>query len=96
MGVGDVCDFTIAAAEAAFGHYNPDNRHTVARDSFDGVNCEPGALVEFELPNGERVSGRVHSVDGDEVLVDFNHPLAGRDVHCRIQLVAVIRNKEES
>jgi len=86
---GELAEFSIAPSEMAFGPWDASRRHVVPRDRFEGVDCAPGSLVEFTLPNGERVSGRIESVDGDDVVVDFNNPLAGREVQCRLQLVSV-------
>lgn len=37
----------------------------------------PGQLLEFDLPSGERVAGRVLAIEDAGIDVDFNHPLAG-------------------
>lgn len=89
LSVGEETAFVIAADEHAFGAHDPSNRHHLERAAFDADHCRPGALVEFELPSGDTVAGRIESVDESGVLVDFNHPLAGRNVHCRLQLVSV-------
>lgn len=86
---GQSTEFLIPASAAVFGFYDPDKRHAVAIDSFGEVECLPGMLVEFELPNGDQASGRIEALVDDDAIVDFNHPLAGRDVHCRLQRVAV-------
>ncbi len=94
--VGEESEFLLPAAEAVFGTWEEGKRQTVERAGFSDGQCRPGALVEFETPGGERVSGRIEFVDGDKVLVDFNHPLAGRDVHCRLQLVSVQKSGQSS
>ncbi|HIG88541.1 MAG TPA: peptidylprolyl isomerase, partial [Candidatus Thioglobus sp.] len=41
---------------------------------------EPDAAVEFETPTGDLYVGCIDKIDGDDVTVNFNHPLAGCDV----------------
>ncbi|HCV21630.1 MAG TPA: peptidylprolyl isomerase, partial [Gammaproteobacteria bacterium] len=49
---------------------------------------EKGALVEFDLPTGEAVAGRIIAVADDDVTVDFNPPLSGRDFRYQIEILA--------
>jgi FKBP-type peptidyl-prolyl cis-trans isomerase SlpA len=50
---------------------------------------EPGQIIAFALPNGEQTPGTVISVDGETVEVDFNHPLAGRNLVFRVEILEV-------
>ena len=80
----------LVAAEDAFGVREPDQIHTLARDSFDGSQeLEPGVVLSFETPSGEQIPATVVEIREQEVLVDFNHPLAGRDLQFEIEIVSV-------
>ncbi len=48
-----------------------------------------GQIIAFTVPNGEEIAGAVLAIEGDEVEVDFNHPLAGKDVTFRVKVLAV-------
>jgi len=48
-----------------------------------------GTEVGFARADGSRVEGRIARIDGDQVTVDGNHPLAGRNLTFEIKLVAV-------
>jgi len=50
---------------------------------------EPGLVIAFETPGGEEVAGIVKELLEDEVEIDFNHPLAGRQVVFRVQILDV-------
>jgi len=50
----------------------------------------PGDVVEFRSPDGLAVSGVLKSRDGERVVVDFNHPLAGLPVRFDVQVVGVL------
>jgi FKBP-type peptidyl-prolyl cis-trans isomerase SlyD len=40
--------------------------------------------------NGERLAATVTLIEGDDVTLDFNHPLAGKDLTFEIELVEVV------
>jgi FKBP-type peptidyl-prolyl cis-trans isomerase SlyD len=48
---------------------------------FDETVIKVGEIIPMEDEEGYPLSGRVLEVDGDSVLVDFNHPLAGMNLH---------------
>ena len=49
---------------------------------------EPGLVVSFAGPGGE-LPGVVRSVEGDLVVVDFNHPLAGKTLIFDVSILKV-------
>lgn len=66
--------------EQGFGPYDPEMVQALDRSQFDEETMlEPGAMIAFETPTGDVLPGRIMSVETQHVLVDFNHPLAGRD-----------------
>jgi FKBP-type peptidyl-prolyl cis-trans isomerase SlyD len=48
---------------------------------FDAENIKAGEVVPMEDENGYPLSGKIVEVGTDNVLVDFNHPLAGMDLY---------------
>uniref|UniRef100_A0A7C3YP46 Peptidyl-prolyl cis-trans isomerase n=1 Tax=Geoglobus ahangari TaxID=113653 RepID=A0A7C3YP46_9EURY len=60
--------------EKAFGEYNPDNREFVSISKFRERPI-PGQRVRI----GDKV-GTVEKVIGRRVIVDYNHPLAGKKI----------------
>lgn len=81
--------FEIAAADA-FGPWREENVQRQARTSFDaGVQLDPGTVVHFEDASGSGLAGVVRGVCERWVDVDFNHPLAGRDLLFEVAIVAV-------
>jgi FKBP-type peptidyl-prolyl cis-trans isomerase SlpA len=76
--------------DEAFGPRDPSNVRELERDKFPAnVNPEPGQVIAFTLPDGDEVPGGIISVEGDQVTVDFNHPLAGHTVRFEVEIVAV-------
>ncbi|GMG88589.1 FKBP-type peptidyl-prolyl cis-trans isomerase [Biformimicrobium ophioploci] len=88
LGAGTEKELTILP-EHGFGQHNPSNIQQVRRDHFAvDIQLEPGLVVSFDAGNGE-LPGVVQEVGDDEVTVDFNHPLAGRDLVFQVQILDV-------
>jgi FKBP-type peptidyl-prolyl cis-trans isomerase SlpA len=78
----------IAAADG-FGEPREENLRMMPRAQFGtDVVPEPGLVVSFAGPDGE-LPGVVKSVRGDLVVVDFNHPLAGKDLIFDVSILKV-------
>lgn len=91
---GDKFEFTLTP-ENGYGQPNPDMVIELSRDTFE-VNgqVEEGLLtVGNEIPmmtnDGMRLIGRVVSVDGDKVKMDFNHPMAGKTLNFSGEILGV-------
>ncbi len=77
-------------AAAAFGAPNPNNVHTFRRDQLPaGVEPEEGLMLAFTDPGNNELPAVIRSVEGNLVRVDFNHPLAGRDILFKVQIIDV-------
>ena len=67
--------------ERAFGLPNAENIQTMPRTNFPAdMPLELGHVIGFNTPTGDEVPGTIREVSDSEVVVDFNHPLAGMDV----------------
>lgn len=67
--------------EDAFGFSDPENYQTMQRSDFPAdMPLEIGHVIGFNTPTGEEVPGTIYEITEDEVVVDFNHPLAGATV----------------
>lgn len=90
---GEKSTLTIAP-EDAFSQPNPNNIQTFKRSDFDvEMVLEPGLVISFADPSGE-LPGVVKSVDGDVVTVDFNHPLAGREIQFDVEIISVEQQEQ--
>jgi len=87
---GDERRFRLAPSQG-FGHGSPANVLTLPRQRFAAeLSLEPGLVVDFTTAAGS-LPGVVKAVAGDRVLVDFNHPLAGRTLIFAVAIRAVVR-----
>ena len=87
--------FVLEAGEA-FGERNPELLQRVKRSLLDELGdpdeqYRVGDVVQFPTPDGQGAyAGVVREIDGDALLFDFNHPLAGRPVTFEVQLIGVL------
>ncbi len=76
--------------EQAFGQPNPKNIQEIRRDRFDSnLELAEGLVLTFEDASGGEVPGVVTEFDETTVTVDFNHPLAGRDIIFDVEILEV-------
>ncbi|MGB2102604.1 MAG: FKBP-type peptidyl-prolyl cis-trans isomerase [Porticoccaceae bacterium] len=84
---GDQAEFVIAP-ENAFGQRNPENIQQLARDNFGQESIAVGDVFSFQNGDGE-LPGVVVEIGNELVKVDFNHPLAGRNIIFKVDIVEV-------
>lgn len=84
---GDKTTVTIPAAEA-YGDHDPQGLQNFPLTAFPSPP-EVGWAVELGGPNGERIPATIIEVGDEEVTLDFNHPLAGKDLTFELELVDV-------
>ncbi|QLY29642.1 FKBP-type peptidyl-prolyl cis-trans isomerase [Nocardia huaxiensis] len=87
--VGDELE-VVVEAEDAYGEYLAELVSTVARDMFEDVEeLEVGMEFHAEAPDGDAQIVTVVGVDGDDVIIDANHPLAGQRLHFKVKVVGI-------
>jgi FKBP-type peptidyl-prolyl cis-trans isomerase SlpA len=84
---GDEREFSIPP-ENAFGQHNPQNVQAVERNNFEDGELELGTMFSFQNGDGE-LPGVVIEVQDNEVMVDFNHPLAGQIILFTVKIISV-------
>ena len=92
---GDEIESTLVA-EQAFGAINPANRHRFPIAKFrnlledDLIPTEVGAVVSFKDAGGGDLPGVIAELTESVVVVDFNHPLAGKEIVFKARINSVI------
>ena len=97
---GDTFEFDINHVDA-YGEY--DDSYIVDLDKnifmvdgvFDDNFVAPGKVVPLMGADGQRINASVVEVLEDKVKVDFNHPLAGEDLHFVGKIIAVREVSDE-
>lgn len=86
LGTGDDFDFVIPMAEA-YGEYDDAHVYDLPKSAFciggkfDGARVVKDAVLPMRTGDERVVNGTVVDVRDDVVVMDFNHPLAGCDLH---------------
>jgi peptidylprolyl isomerase len=89
LSVGDSVTVTIPAAEA-YGERIEDAIQSVPRDLFGETVPEPGMMIALESVDGQQMAAVIFDVVEDIVVLDFNHPMAGKDLTFEISLVEIV------
>ena len=79
-------------AEKAFGKKTYDLIKLVPSSIFTKENIRPFPGLQVNI---EGLIGTVRSVSGGRSLIDFNHPLAGKDLIYEVEIKRIITNLEE-
>jgi peptidylprolyl isomerase len=88
MKVGDKKRVAVPAAEA-FGEYNPEATEKVPKDKFpDQVQFRKGMEVQTITSEGPTLA-KIIEVGTETVTVDYNHPLAGKDLVFDVEIVKI-------
>jgi len=76
--------------EDAYGEYNEALVKTFDRaDLKADFDLEKEQTVLFRMENGATVPGLIEEVGESEVIINFNHPLAGETLHFHIEIVEI-------
>ncbi|WXL24918.1 peptidylprolyl isomerase [Ectopseudomonas mendocina] len=84
-------ELTVAVEpEEAYGEFSPELVATLNRSMFEGVDeLEVGMQFHASAPDGGMQIVTIRELDGDDVIVDGNHPLAGQRLHFKVKVVNV-------
>lgn len=92
---GDKVEVVVEPADA-YGERNPQNVHKVPLNLFpDNVEVKAGMSFRATAEEGQGVTVTVVSVEGDEAVVDANHPLAGVTLHFDVEVMDVREASDE-
>jgi FKBP-type peptidyl-prolyl cis-trans isomerase SlyD len=76
---GDKVD-VLVKPEDAYGEYNDEAVQAVPKEQFAGIELETGMTLYGTGENGETVQVTVKQIDENDVVVDYNHPMAGKSL----------------
>ena len=79
----------LVKAEEAYGQFNPEAIQDVPKDQFDGIELEEGMMLYGQGEQGETIQVVVKSFTDEMVTIDYNHPLAGKDLMFTVSVLDV-------
>ena len=90
MSIGDKKTVSIQAGDA-YGDKNEDMLVEFPKEQFPpDMNPEVGMQLNMTNGNGQVILVTIVEVKEDSVILDANHPLAGRDLVFDIELVSIV------
>jgi len=75
-------------ADKAYGEYNAEALQTLPIEQFEGVELKEGLTLYGQGEDGQTVQVTVKSFTDKDVNIDFNHPLAGKDLMFAVKVLS--------
>jgi len=89
MAEGEKKTFEVSAEEG-YGAFDPKGILEVNKDRLPSeISAEPGMTLYATGENGQSFAVRVVDVKEEMVVIDFNHPLAGKTLNFDVEVVEV-------
>lgn len=86
----DDCQTLTLMPGQAFGRRDEAAVQLVPKSSFpDDMPLKPGQIIGFTGEDGEMLPGAVLEIGPEQVMIDFNHPLAEREIIFEVHVLAV-------
>lgn len=90
LGVGDKKSVSISPQDG-YGEYTTDLVATINRSQIPAdIEPAPGLVLQGDTPNGP-MKFMITVVEGDNVTLDGNHPLAGKQLNFEIEVMDIVR-----
>jgi FKBP-type peptidyl-prolyl cis-trans isomerase SlyD len=94
MTVGDTKQVTVAPADG-YGETDPEALREVQKQLIPPDALKVGTRLQGTTPNGRTVYPMVAEVKTETVVLDFNHPLAGKTLHFDVKVLDIQLDKQE-
>jgi len=89
MAVGESKDVVVSPDEG-YGEVNPEAFLDVPKSEFPPeIPLEPGVGIQLRDPGGQIFDAFIEEVGEDTVRLNFNHPLAGKELHFHVKVVGI-------
>jgi len=88
MTVGEQADVLVRSGEA-YGEYNHEALQELPKEQFAGIDLNVGMTLYGQGEDGGTVQVIVKEIAEESVIIDFNHPLAGKDLMFSVTLNSV-------
>lgn len=79
--------------EEGYGEYNPELKKTVQRKALpNGFKPVEGMILMVGNPEGGKIPANIIKVGKRTIILDFNHPLAGKKLIFKVKILSVKKN----
>src|SRR6266849_4538594 len=88
LAVGDTKEVTVAPADG-YGEKDPEALQEVQKKLIPPDALVVGSRLQGKAPDGHMVYPQVAEIKDDTVVLDFNHPLAGKTLHFDVKVLDI-------
>jgi FKBP-type peptidyl-prolyl cis-trans isomerase SlyD len=75
--------------EDGYGPVNPDAFQEVPKDKLPPEALKVGTMLMAQGPQGQGIPVRVHEIKDTTVIMDFNHPMAGKTLSFDVKIYEI-------
>jgi FKBP-type peptidyl-prolyl cis-trans isomerase SlyD len=87
MSVGDSKNVIVAPSDG-YGEMDEEAFLEAPRSEFPkDMPIKPGVELELTGPEGQPMYARIERVEGENIVLNMNHPLAGKELHFDVKVV---------
>lgn len=80
----------MVSAQDGYGEVTPDAFKELPKSSLpEGMVPKKDLMLQLNTPDGQKIPARISEVKEDSIIMDLNHPLAGKDLQFDIKVVSV-------
>ena len=95
MKIGESKDVVVSALDG-YGEADEEAFMEVPKNQLpENIPVEIGTELQIENDEGEPAYVRIESVENNIVLLNFNHPLAGKELHFAVKVISIREPSEE-
>ncbi len=88
MEIGESKQVTVTP-EDAYGPVNEDAVSEIEKTYIPGDSLKVGAVLQGQSPDGRVIIARVVEIMEETVMLDYNHPLAGKTLNFEVEILDV-------
>ena len=88
LAIGDSKEIAVAAQDA-YGNYDEENIEQVPKVQFEGIDLSIGLNLYAKTEDGRSIPAVVKAFDDEVVTMDYNHPLAGKNLVFKVNVTNI-------
>lgn len=79
----------VVPAKEAYGEYNEEAMQKLPKSQLEGIELSLGLPLQGKDAEGKPIQVVVKEIYDDEVLIDFNHQLAGKEINFNVKILSI-------
>jgi len=91
---GDNSDIMVLPADA-YGDYNPEAIDSLPKEQFAGIDLSIGMTLYGQGEDGQTIPVVVKDFNDEEVTLDYNHPMSGKELLFSVKILDIRDATEE-